>query len=87
MLDWNPDQKSSADAWTVANGIGANRGDMAGHSTNKSALPEAAATAEAEDIAREEQEGRQALMRLGIFLENNTVQEDTVDVLSSMGWL
>lgn len=41
----------------------------------------------ADDLAREEQEGREALMRLGIFLENNAVHEDTVDALSSMGWL
>lgn len=40
-----------------------------------------------EDAAREEREGREALMCLGIFLENNAVHEDTVDALSSMGWL
>eukprot|EP00752_Nemacystus_decipiens_P016764 g15002.t1 len=37
---------------------------------------------------REQQEkGREALLRLGIFLEKHEVQEDTVDVLSSAGWL
>lgn len=35
----------------------------------------------------EEDRGREALMRLGIFLEKHETQEDTVDVLSSMGWL
>lgn len=36
---------------------------------------------------RERQQGREALMRLGIFLERHEVHEDTVDVLSSGGWL
>ncbi|CAM9600626.1 unnamed protein product [Hapterophycus canaliculatus] len=31
--------------------------------------------------------GQEALMRLGIFLEKHEVQEDTVDVLSSAGWM
>lgn len=35
----------------------------------------------------EEMKGREALTRLGIFLEKHTVHEDTVDSLSSMGWL
>lgn len=35
----------------------------------------------------ERESGREALMRLGIFLEKHEVQEDTVDVLSSAGWL
>ena len=35
----------------------------------------------------ERERGREALMRLGIFLEKHEVQEDTVDVLSSAGWL
>lgn len=36
---------------------------------------------------REREEGREALVCLGIFLEKHEVQEDTVDVLSSAGWL
>lgn len=36
---------------------------------------------------RERKDGREALMRLGIFLEKHEVQEDTVDVLSSGGWM
>lgn len=38
-------------------------------------------------MVQRDQEGREALMRLGIFLENHQLQEDTVDVLSSLGWL
>eukprot|EP00904_Undaria_pinnatifida_P014001 jgi/Undpi1/9731/HiC_scaffold_27.g12187.m1 len=38
-----------------------------------------------EEVERER--GREALTRLGIFLEKHEVQEDTVDVLSSAGWL
>lgn len=36
---------------------------------------------------RERAEGLKDLMRLGIFLDNHEVQEDTVDVLSSAGYL
>ena len=40
-----------------------------------------------EEERRQQEEGREALLRLGIFLEKHEVQEDTVDVLSSAGWL
>ena len=36
---------------------------------------------------RSETDGLQDLMRLGIFLDSHEVQEDTVDVLSSAGYL
>lgn len=42
------------------------------------------------ELAEEERkraEGLKDLMRLGIFLDNHEVQEDTVDVLSSAGYL
>lgn len=84
MLNWNPEQESTTVALTVADAIGANRGDTAGDSANKR---EAAETEGAEEFSREERGGRQALMHLGIFLEHNTVQEDTVGALSSIGWL
>lgn len=44
--------------------------------------------ARAREMERKQlKEGREALMRLGIFLERHEVQEDTVDVLSCAGWI
>lgn len=40
-----------------------------------------------EEERKQQKEGREALMRLGIFLEKHEVQEDTVDVLSCAGWI
>lgn len=40
-----------------------------------------------EEERKQRKEGREALMRLGIFLEKHEVQEDTVDVLSCAGWI
>lgn len=45
-----------------------------------------AAKARAEELEQLKR-GQEALMRLGIFLEKHEVQEDTVDVLSSAGWM
>lgn len=62
--------------------------DSCGHDDGDDAAVAARRAARAREEERElEEKGREALMRLGIFLEKHEVQEDTVDVLSSAGWI
>lgn len=53
----------------------------------KSKIPVSEVEESESETQQGEDEGRQELERLGIFLEKHTIQEDTVDVLSSLGWL
>lgn len=77
---------------TAAEEPAARRGGGGGGGNDNAGDAAAAAAAkwaaQARKEEREQQEkGREALLRLGIFLEKHEVQEDTVDVLSSAGWL
>ncbi|CAN0103426.1 unnamed protein product [Ectocarpus sp. 12 AP-2014] len=59
-------------------------GSSSGNDATAAGRPVARRAGEEEE---EPDKGRKALVRLGIFLEKHEVQEDTVDVLSSAGWL
>ncbi|CBJ30987.1 conserved unknown protein [Ectocarpus siliculosus] len=65
------------------------RGDGSGGSSsgNEATAAGRRAARQAGEEEEEPDKGREALVRLGIFLEKHEVQEDTVDVLSSAGWL
>lgn len=60
--------------------------EVGGDSGDAAFATKRAARAREEEL-KQQKEGREALMRLGIFLEKHEVQEDTVDVLSCAGWI
>ncbi|CAN0200544.1 unnamed protein product [Ectocarpus fasciculatus] len=77
--------KAAAGKKLLARGDGSGGGSSSRNDATASGRRAARRAGEEEEEERDK--GREALVRLGIFLEKHEVQEDTVDVLSSAGWL
>ncbi|CAM9255159.1 unnamed protein product, partial [Scytosiphon promiscuus] len=92
VLEWTPGDGGGMRTATAATKRAAPRQDGWGGGGGTSGSEDAALAAKRAEQARAEEleqlrRGQEALMRLGIFLEKHEVQEDTVDVLSSAGWM